>query len=211
MSFMIGRQRASVKVTKSGPPTIKKFKTEPVYVKGRLEWTVTRQALESAKEGDRITSPAFKIKLPGETSKWEFRIYPKGSPKLESVYGSTVSLFVKCNKMDFPPKITLETSFIKNGENKEIPSLAHSSLFLNRHIMSGNGCRHIIKDLQELFVNDKITFVANLSFGEEERRSEYMDYYGVVSHEQTLLTNNMIEGPSSLGPLAGVYIHHLIG
>merc|ERR1719187_1230911 len=192
---MIGRQRA---LKKSGPTTNKKFKTEPVNVKGRLEWTVTRQALESAKEGDRITSPAFKIKLPGETSKWEFRIYPKGSPKLESVYGSTVSLFVKCNKMDSLQKITLETSFIKNGENKEIPS---SSMFVDRHIISGNGCRHIIQDLQELYVNDKITFVANVSFGEEERRSEYM-VYSVVSHDQTLLTNNMIKGPSSLGPLA---------
>jgi len=197
MSYMILRPRA---LKKSGPPT-KKFKTEPVNVKGRLEWTVTRQALESAKVGDRITSPAFKIKLPGETSKWEFRLYPKGSPKLTAVNGSTVSLIVKCNKTDFPQKITLETSFIKNGENKEIPYSANS-MFVDRHIRGSNGCRHIIQDLQELFVNDKITFVANVSFGDEGRRSEwYMPGNSVESHDQTLLTN-MIKGPSSLGPLA---------
>ena len=58
-------------------------------VKTRLTWSVDKNIVGQAKEGEKTFSPSYKVKLLGEESVWALGLYPKGD---HAGKGKSVSL-----------------------------------------------------------------------------------------------------------------------
>lgn len=68
------------------------------YVKAQLEWVLSREIVESRGFLEKITSPVFKVKVPGETSSWNMVLYPKDCSNSSSAKEG-VSLFLNCGTL----------------------------------------------------------------------------------------------------------------
>ena len=134
-----------------------KCKIEPVKVKSQLKWIVTREVVEAAKENEKITSPSFKVKLPGETSTWELAICINPSENEKKC----VSLFIKCTKVeDESVKEVAIDVFLRRDILRG--RYSNDSVQLKSFADADNPPVCIFDDVQEMLENDKITIIVHL-------------------------------------------------
>lgn len=126
-----------------------------------LKWTLNKGIVEAAKEGERITSEKYKIRLLGEVV---FNLYPKGSGKRK---GKSVDIFLVYPKIETASrKVNCIISFKKNGELRE--SGIGKEVTINK-LLKSNGCMNFcsFEVLKDVFVNETLTIVADLTISDE--------------------------------------------
>ena len=126
-----------------------------------LQWTLSKDNVEAAKEGERIESKKYKIRLLGEVF---FNFYPKGSGKRK---GKSVDIFLVYNKIETASrKVNCIISFKKNSELRE--SGIGKEVPINK-LLKSNGCMNFcsFEVLKDVFVNETLTIVAVLTISDE--------------------------------------------
>merc|ERR550519_1098466 len=130
-------------------------------IKAQLKWNLDKSTVEEAKTGEVIHSKQLEIKLRSDTSFWCFKFFPKGNGEAQ---GKSASMFLKCTGIENASerKVKYSLSFQKNGEffnTKTEPGQMGSKM------LRGRGWPNFInfEGLDGLFVNDKITIVADVT------------------------------------------------
>jgi hypothetical protein len=156
-------------------------------VKSSFQWFVGKAIVGAVKEGEKVSSPQYNVKLHGETTTWEIELYPKGY-LAES--GKSVSMFLCPVKVANPTKtkIRLNISFMKAGELYYTKTSKTDNEILVSDIGNAWGWAKFcsFEQLENVFVNGEVTVVVDLTIRNVD---DDQVQYNVEDMEKTFTEN----------------------